>query len=110
MIKYAQLVKGVILGATAGSYYATPTATYAAIHAVSATNTTGAAVTVNLYLVTSTGTPSVANRIASRVVPANATVSIQDAINHKITPGSQLFADGLGCGLSVSGVESVPSA
>lgn len=109
MIKYSELVAGAMLTGSATSYYTAPSATYASIHAVSAANPTGAPVTVNLYRVSAAGSPSSTNRIASRLVPAGGTVSIQDAINHKLAPGSQIFSDGAGCSLNISGVEFVPN-
>lgn len=108
MIKYRELIPSQVLTAVATVYYTAPASTQAAIHQATASNPTGAAVVVNLYKVPSAGTPAVANRIGSRIVPAGGTVTLFDAINHKIEPGTSLAADGLGCGISVSGVEFVP--
>jgi hypothetical protein len=108
-ITYKELISAQTLTATGVSYYVAPAETQAAIHAVSVYNPTGAAVTVNLYRVPVGGASGPTNRIASRLVGAGATVSLPDAINHKLAPGSQLFADGLGCNLNASGVEFLPS-
>lgn len=108
-IIYKELVSAQALTATGTSYYTAPAETQAAIHAVTISNPTGAAVTVNLYRVGIGGSSSAINRIASRLLAAGATASLPDAINHKLAPGSQLFADGLGCGLNISGVEYLPS-
>ena len=108
-ITYKELVSAQTLTALGASYYVTPASTQAAIHAVSVANPTGGAVTVNLYRVASGGASSASNRIASRLVAAGATVSLPDAINHKLAAGSQIFAEGLGCTLNISGVEYLPS-
>lgn len=107
-IQYKELVAGATLTGTAAPYYGVPALSQMAIHAMSACNTTGAPVTVNIYRVAQLGSGTTANRIASRVVPANSTVSIPDAINHKFAAGSQIFADGVGCTLNASGVEYIP--
>lgn len=108
MLKYAELIASATLTGAAASYYTAPASVQAAIHAVSASNPTGGAVTVNIYRVTTGGTATSANRIASRVIPAGGTASIPDAVNHKLAPGSQIFADGAGCALNISGVEYTP--
>jgi len=109
MIIYAELVSGRTLTATAATYYTAPTYTQAAIHACSATNPTGAPVTVNLYRVPLGGSAGFQTKIATRVIAAGATSSLIDAINHKLAPGSQIFADGLGCSLNISGIEYIPA-
>lgn len=109
MIKYTEMVAGQVLTATALTYYTAPASTQAVIHACAVTNPTGAAVVVNLYRVSSGTVAGAPTRIASRTIPAGQTMSLIDSINHKLAPGSQLFADGLGCGLNVSGVEYIPS-
>lgn len=109
MIKYTEMVSAIVLTATPASCYTAPPSTMAAIHACSATNPTGAAVTVSLYRVSLGGSVGTPSRIASRTIPAGQTLSLIDSINHKLAPGSQLFADGLGCALNVSGVEYIPS-
>lgn len=109
MIKYSEMVAGQVLTASPVSCYTAPAFTQAAIHAATASNPTAAAVVVNLYRVTAGAVAGVPTRIASRTIPAGQTLSLIDAINHKLAPGSQLFADGLGCGLNVSGVEYIPS-
>lgn len=109
MINYTEMVSAVVLTATPTSCYTAPVSTMAAVHACTAVNPTGAAVTVNIYRVTAGAAMATPCRIASRTIPAGQTLSLIDAINHKLAPGSQLFADGAGCGLNVSGVEYLPS-
>lgn len=108
MIKYREMVQGVTLTATAASVYTAPANTSATIQAATASNTTGAAVQVDLHKVPVAGSATAANKIATRIVPAGKTVTLFDALNHKLEPGTQLFAVGLDCGLSVSGVEYIP--
>lgn len=108
MLKYSELVASATLTGVAVSYYTAPGSVQVAIHAVSVANPTGGAVTVNIYRVSTGGAASAANRIASRVIAAGGTASIPDAVNHKLAPGSQIFADGAGCALNISGVEYTP--
>ena len=109
MIKYSELVAAQVLTAAAVSYYTVPAQTMTAIHAVSVTNPTAAPVVVNIYRGSSSVPAGAPSRIASRVIPAGMTLSMVDAVNHKFGAGSQIFADGLGCGLNVSGVEYIIS-
>lgn len=106
-INYRELVTGQILTASPLVYYAAPALTQAAIHACSVYNPTGAPVIVSLYRVPVAGSAGNNNQIASRTVAAGATVTLHEAINHKLAPGSQLFAQGLGCSLNISGVEYI---
>jgi hypothetical protein len=107
--KYKEMVKAAALTGTAGTaLYAAPALTYGSIHAASANNPTGGAVTVNLYKVPAGQSAGNATRIASRNVQAGSQAPLLDAINHKLEPGTQLFADGNGCFLNVSGVEYTP--
>lgn len=105
---YKELIASVTLTATAvTALYTAPASTYAAIHAASVNNPTGAPVVVSLYKVPIAGAAGAPQLIASRTVPANTVLTLHDAINHKLEPGTQLMALGLACGLNVSGVEYV---
>lgn len=106
--KYKEMVKAVTLTGTATSQYTAPTGTYAAIHAASANNPTGGAVTVNVYKVPSGAAADGTTRIASKTIPAGKPGQFPELVNHKLEPGTQLFADGLGCSLNISGIEYVP--
>ncbi|WP_315809455.1 hypothetical protein [Pseudomonas sp. C9-3] len=108
MIAYKEMVAGQLLTASAVAYYAAPANTAAAIHAATVNNPTAAAVVCNLYKVPAAGTAGGPNKIATRTVPAGGTVTLFDAVNHKLQPGTQLYADGLGLGLNISGVEYIP--
>lgn len=108
MINYREMVAAQTLTATATSYYTAPTNTSASIQAVTVNNPTAGAVVVNLYKVPAAGAASGANKIATRTVPAGQTITLFDALNHKIQAGNQLFADGNGLGLNISGVEYIP--
>jgi hypothetical protein len=107
--KYREMVAAVTLGASATGYYTAPSSTYAAIHAGSICNPTGAPVTVNVYKVPSGGTAGAPTKIASKLVGAGATIAVPEIVNHKLEPGTQLYADGLACTLNISGVEYLPS-
>lgn len=104
---YKEMIKAVTLTGTAASYYTAPTLTSASIHAASANNPTGAPVTINVYKVPLTTTAGPTTRIASKVAPAGLPVHFPELVNHKLEPGTQLYADGLGCSLNVSGIEYV---
>lgn len=108
MITYKEMVVGQTLTASAVVYYTAPANTAATIHAATVNNPTVAAVVVNLYKVPAAGTAGGPNKIATRTVPAGQTVTLFDALNHKLQPGTQIYADGLGLGLNVSGVEYIP--
>jgi hypothetical protein len=104
---YKELVKGASLTGTAASLYAAPTATYAAIHAASANNPTGGVLTLNVYKVPSGRSADATTRIASKNIAAGVTAQFPELVNHKLEPGTQIFADGNGCSISVSGIEYV---
>ncbi|MEX3972257.1 hypothetical protein [Paraburkholderia caribensis] len=106
--KYKEMVKAATLTASAVSYYAAPLLTFGSIHAASANNPTGAAVTINVYKVPSGTTADGTTKIASKTISAGKTGSLTDLINHKLEPGTQLFADGAGCSLNISGIEYTP--
>lgn len=108
--KFKELIKATTLTGAAASYYTAPALTSAAIHAASGNNPTAAAVTINVYKVPPGSGADGTTRIASRAAGANQTVQFPELVNHKLEPGTQLFADGLGCSLNVSGVEVVPES
>lgn len=107
--KYREMVAAQTLTASPVSYYTAPGGTYAAIHAASVNNPTGAVVTVDIYKVPTGGSAGAATKIASKAAIANGTTQLPEIVNHKLEPGTQLFADGLACTLNISGVEYVPS-
>lgn len=104
---YKELVKGATLTGSAGSLYTAPTATSASVQAASANNPTGGVVTINVYKVPSGRSADGTTRIASKNVSAGATAQFPELVNHKLESGTQLFADGNGCSISVSGIEYV---
>lgn len=104
---YKELVKAATLTGTAASLYTAPGLTYAAIHAASVNNPTGAAVTVNFY---KGAVGNATTRIASKAVQANATGQFPELVNHKLEPGSQIWGDGLACNVNISGVEYLPGS
>lgn len=105
--KYREMIAAQTLTGTAASYYTAPALTQGAIHAATANNPGTSPVVVNLY---KGSAGNAATKIASATVPAGQTKTLYDAINHKLEPGQQLWADGLACGLNVSGVEYVPES
>lgn len=106
--KYREMVAAATLTGSAASYYTTPGLTYAAIHAASVNNPTGAAVTVNIYKVPTSKAADATTKIASKSVGPG-TIQFPEIVNHKLEPGTQLFADGLACTLNISGVEFIPN-
>lgn len=104
---YKELVKGASLTATAASLYTAPTATSASIQAASANNPSAGVVTLNVYKVPSGRSADGTTRIASKNVAAGATAQFPELVNHKLEPGTQIYADGNGCAISVSGIEYV---
>lgn len=105
-ISYKVLVKAATLTGSAASVYAPPALTSATISAVSVNNPTVAPVTFNLYLGGSAGSST---KIVSKTIPAGKAIPVSEAIGHKIEPGMQLFADGNGMFLNISGSEYVQS-
>ncbi|MDR5802132.1 hypothetical protein [Caballeronia sp. LZ001] len=106
--KYKEMVKAATLTGTAATYYTAPVLTYAAIHAVSANNPTAGAVTVNVYKVPTSAAADGTTRLASKIVPAGRPMQFPELVNHKLEPGTQIYADGNGCSLNISGIEYVP--
>jgi hypothetical protein len=104
---YKEMVKGATLTGAASSLYTAPTATSASIQAASANNPTGGVVTLNVYKVPTSRSADGTTKIASKNVAAGATAQFPELVNHKLEPGTQIYADGNGCSISVSGIEYV---
>lgn len=107
-ITYREMIRAQLLTGSAVAYYTTPTGTAASIQAVTVNNPTAGAVVVNLYKVPSGSAADGSTKIATRTVPAGTTVTLFDALNHKLQATTQLYADGNGLGLTVSGIEYIP--
>ena len=105
-ITWREMVDGAITG-SAVTYYTTPVATAATIQAATAYNPTGAPVTVIVYKVPVSRAADATTLICTRVVPAGASVMLNETINHKLEGGTQIFASGAGCTLTISGVQYV---
>lgn len=105
---WKKLVQGGTVTGTATAFYTAPGGTYATIQAASVNNPTAGVVVVNFYRVIAAGSATTANKIASRSVPAGATSQFPELVNVKFEPTDQLFADGNGTFLNVSGAEYVP--
>jgi hypothetical protein len=105
-ITWKEMVSSAITG-SAVTYYTAPVATAATIQAATAYNPTGSPVTVNVYKVPTARAADATTLICSRIVPAGATVTLNETLNHKLEAGSQLFASGAGCTLTISGVQYV---
>jgi hypothetical protein len=104
---YKELVKGATLTGASTSLYTAPSATSASIQAASANNPTAGVVTINVYKVPSGRSADATTRIASKNAAAGATAQFPELVNHKLEPGTQIYADGNGCSISVSGIEYV---
>jgi hypothetical protein len=104
---YKELVKAAVLAAAPASLYTAPALTSAAIHAASANNPTAAPVAISVYKVPSGGAAGATTKLAAKTVAAGMTAQFPELVNHKLEPGTQIFADGLGCSLNISGVEYV---
>lgn len=105
-LSYKVLVKAATLTGVAASVYAPAALTSATISAVSVNNPTGAPIMFNLYLGTVAGNST---KIVSKSIPAGKAVPVSEAIGHKVEAGMQLFADGNGAFLNISGSEYVAS-
>jgi hypothetical protein len=64
-------------------------------------------VTLNVYKVPSGRAADGTTRIAAKNIAAGATAQFPELVNHKLEPGTQIYADGNGCSISVSGIEYV---
>jgi hypothetical protein len=106
---WKELVKGVALTGTPASLYTAPAATYATVTAGSANNSTAAAIVLNVYLVPNGQPQSNAYRILTKNIAAASTAQLPEIVNHKLEPGAQLYADGNGATITISGAENVPN-
>lgn len=106
--KYKEMVKAAALTGGAASYYTAPALTSGAIHAASGNNPTAGAVTVNVYKVPTGSAADGTTKLVSKTVQAGKTIQFPELVNHKLEPGTQIFADGNGCTLNVSGIEYTP--
>ncbi|GAA0532437.1 hypothetical protein [Pigmentiphaga daeguensis] len=106
---WKELVKGAALTGTAASVYTAPAATQTTIQAASATNATGAPITVAIYVVPSGEAFDAKYRVALCNVPAGGVSTPWQAINHKLEAGAQIYADGNGANLTISGAEYLPN-
>jgi hypothetical protein len=106
---WRELVKGAALTGSPTSVYTAPALTFSTITAASANNSTASAITVNIYLVPAGQTVANAYRIASKAVAANSTGQFPEIVNHKLEPGAQIFGDGAGANITISGAEYVPN-
>lgn len=104
---YKEMVKGASLTGTSTVLYTAPSATSSSIQAASVNNPTAGVVTLNVYKVPSGRAADGTTRIASKNVAAGATAQFPELVNHKLEPGTQIYADGNGCAISVSGIEYV---
>lgn len=87
-----RLVSGSQIAATATTYY-TATNVKARIDAMTLTNTTAGAITVDLHLVPSGGTAGVTNQILDGYsVAANASYVVKEAIGHWVEAGGTIQA------------------
>lgn len=103
---YKVLVKGAALSGSSASIYLAPALTSATISAASVNNPTGAPVTLNVYLGSAAGNST---KVVSKSIPAGKAAPVSELIGHKVEPGMQLFADGNGMYLNVSGSEYIAS-
>jgi hypothetical protein len=104
---YKEMVKGASLTGTSTALYTAPSSTFASVQAASANNPTAGVVTLNVYKVPSGRSADGTTRIASKNIAAGVTAQFPELVNHKLEPGTQIFADGNGCSISISGIEYV---
>lgn len=105
-LSYKVLVKAATLTGSAAAVYTAPALTSATISAASVNNPTGGALTLNIYLGSPAGNGT---KVVSKSIPAGKAVPVSELIGHKVEAGMQLFADGNGMFLNVSGSEYVAS-
>lgn len=88
-----RLVEGAQLTASAATYYTTPANTRTRIDAMTLTNTSGAAVTVDIHLVPAGGSPSDDNVVMKgKSIPQNDTYVVREALGHWLEPGGTIQA------------------
>ena len=91
------------------TFYTAPSLTTAAIDKITATNTTGAAITVAVNIVTSGGTAAAGNLIVTRAIASGATYAFPELVGHVVGPGGfvSAIAGATGVNLRASGREIV---
>jgi hypothetical protein len=106
-----RLVEGSQLTTSVATYYTAPAKTTTLIKKVTATNTSGGAVSLTLYLVPSAGSSGDASTITdAKAIGAGATYEAYEAENQVLMPGDsiQALADAnTSVTLMVSGIEIV---
>lgn len=105
-LSYKMLIKGGTLTGSAASLYTAPALTSATLTAGSVYNPTGAPVTLNVYIGSAAGNST---KIVTKSISSAKTMPLSDLIGHKLEPGMQIFADGNGMFLNISGSEYVAS-
>ncbi|MBN3848146.1 hypothetical protein G3N58_15095 [Paraburkholderia sp. Ac-20342] len=76
------------------------------VQSANAWNPTVAAVTLNVYLVPTGGSADDATRVHQVSVPAGKSLPITEILNLKIVNPTELFADGDGVTLTLTGAEA----
>lgn len=107
-VTWKELIKGASLTSGPVSQYTAPPLTSATVQQATVYNPTGGALTFSLFKVPAGLAADATTLICTRVVPAGQCVQANEAINHKAQAGTQLFAQGAGLTLNVSGVEYIP--
>jgi hypothetical protein len=107
MQRIPQAITAAQLTTSAATYYTAPANTISTISALTATNTTGGAVTMTLHIVPSGGTASDTNKILSaRSIAAGESYVVAQAIGQTLEAGATLQALA-GANTSISLVGSV---
>ncbi|WP_224030263.1 hypothetical protein [Paraburkholderia caribensis] len=94
-----------VLTGVAAAVYAPAAAKQGAVHTANAWNPTGAAVTLNVYLVPNGGTATDATRVHQVSVPAGKSIPVPEIVNMKVANPWEVFADGNGVTLTLTGAE-----
>lgn len=103
-----QIVAGVLLTSTAASVYTVPNLTTLSITATSVNNpTANTPQTVNIYRVPSGGSADDSTIVAKLNVNNGTCAQIYGTVNVKAEAGTQIYADGDGCYLNMSGILTV---
>lgn len=101
------LVAGQTLTGSSTLYYTTPALTRVKVQAASVTNPTVLPITVNLYIVPIGQSVGAIYTVAAKTIPAGTTRPISDIVNCNLEPEGQIYADGNGLFLNISGAEIV---
>lgn len=84
--------------------YAAPTGVRAKIDKITATNTTGASITIDVHLVAPLGTAGATNKIiGGQSIPANSAESLSLLSGHDLMPGGKIFTTASAAGLNIRG-------